>query len=33
MALHWMEPYHDRMPVLLALIDFGCWLGRIYYTP
>ncbi|MGI3903076.1 MAG: SOS response-associated peptidase family protein [Janthinobacterium lividum] len=25
-ASAWMEPYHDRMPVLLGVEDFGGWL-------
>jgi putative SOS response-associated peptidase YedK len=26
-ASAWMEPYHDRMPVLLEEKDFDAWLG------
>jgi putative SOS response-associated peptidase YedK len=26
-ASAWMAPYHDRMPVLLAALDFDAWLG------
>ena len=26
-ASRWMEPYHDRMPVLLAERDFDAWLS------
>jgi putative SOS response-associated peptidase YedK len=25
-ASAWMEPYHDRMPVLLEVKDFDAWL-------
>lgn len=25
-AIKWMNPYHDRMPVLLATTDFDGWL-------
>jgi putative SOS response-associated peptidase YedK len=26
-ASAWMEPYHDRMPVLLQEADFDAWLN------